>query len=266
MKSLFYSIILLFLVTSAHSQGGLAGKLRLKNKFLTFERTRFSAAINFNGGAARLNPKVEDQSGWYGALGFMFDVYSPLSTVGFSTGIGFKVLTHKLGTTVNDQFVGDSITVTGAEIPFFLRFKIGAVGSAHRLILMPGVAYNLASDARIENSRYATFENKDIVQNYLDYRFQIGWEFLVGRDLRQNYKGKYIADARTRIILLGGISYTNDLIYDTTYQNDIPIEYKDTFNQFNDKSPINYYVGFNVYFTLGEWKHLGNSMIQELTN
>ena len=231
-----------------------SSKFTPQRKFITFQQTRLSPGLTGALGLARSANEIPNMSSSnHINIGGLIDISSPLSTIGFTVGANFYANQYKFGEKVNGKLVGDSTTVSGIEIPVFLRITTGSVGQANRLVIMPGIAYNIPTEAKLESSFHETIDDKTLVKNYLDYRCQIGWEFILGRKSRKEFSGQYVVDSRTRVLIFAGASYSRNPIYNEDYLS-VPEPYVENFSSLSTNRAVNYYGGISVYFTISGWE------------
>lgn len=252
-------VISLFSVTTAFSQGKLSKKLRLKSKFITFEKTRLSIGLNGSLGlvqksseAPSFSSQTDIPTGVMVSTGLLLDIYSPLSATGFTTGVNLNDIEFKYKEKINDEEITiDSFNLEIFEIPFSLRFKTGHVGARTRLVFMPGISYNIPREAKLESLNQQPFEDKEILKSFFQYKLQVGLEIMLGKKSVNQVTGQYEAEARTRLFIYAGVNYTRGSYYNSDF-NQIPGYFDNQVKGLADIEFSNYNLGASIYYALSD--------------
>lgn len=259
-------IILSCLFISVGILGQSNSKFDVGGKFINFDETRLSGALDINLGYSSLNSTTSDFSkGSKAGVGLLMDIYNPYSVVGFTTGVAYSLQEHKFGVVEEGSLIGDSISISNFEIPLFIKFRIGSVSSGQKFIIMTGATYHIVSNAEINSDFFSPIEDKNMAKNYLNYRLQLGYEIALGRKSKKEFGGTYVSDARTRLVFYLGTSYAKSSMYNQDYDN-IPDTTRIKFIDIGNSSSFNIYGGVSLYYTLNEWGEIGDTFINELTN
>ncbi len=235
--------------------GQKLNSLVLKSKILTFSKVRTSFGIDANIGLATLSPTIDESSGGTFVNGSLtVDVHSPLSSIGFLSGLGFSEVEYEFGEKTNDELIGDSISVSTLKIPFYIKIKTGSVGALNRLVMLPGISYNIPISVDLESDFSESFSNRNFNRSYLDYRFLLGYEFFIEKQYSETKDHTSIADSRARYLVYLGVSYSNESIFDDT--NPTNDYYKDLLIDLSNSNSINYFIGVNFSFTVRGFDHV----------